>query len=149
MMKDVNGTLASVRAHVASAQGLIQAQTAAANLRMSALPSQARMLGIQLTGTVANMAPECGVDLDTAGVARDDGARGDRAWASEVGRMRHAMRCLSPWSNWRQRSSEGGMKEAGRPWTRRGPRRYVQRDRRGVRGAERQHNVNRIRNREA
>jgi hypothetical protein len=61
MNKDVSQTLASVRADVAQAQGML---AGAANLRMTGLPSQARVLGIQPTGTMINMAPECRVDLE-------------------------------------------------------------------------------------
>jgi hypothetical protein len=57
MMKGASATMAS-------AQGLLQAQAAAANLRLTGLPSQARVLGIQPTGTMINMAPECRVDLE-------------------------------------------------------------------------------------
>lgn len=46
------------------AKNLMQAQTAAANLRLTGLPAQARITGIQGTGTSINNQPECQLDLD-------------------------------------------------------------------------------------
>ncbi len=47
-----------------SAQGMIQAQTAAANLRVSGMPAQARVLVIRPTGQLINFNPQCQVDMD-------------------------------------------------------------------------------------
>ncbi|WP_437538057.1 hypothetical protein WME79_19440 [Sorangium sp. So ce726] len=57
MMKNANKMLAG-------ANEMIQAQTAAANLRMTGLPAQARVLIVQPTGTMINYQPQCRVDLE-------------------------------------------------------------------------------------
>lgn len=60
MLKDANGMLAG-------ANQMIQAQTAAANLRLTGIPAQARVALIRPTGTLMNYQPECQVDLDVCG----------------------------------------------------------------------------------
>jgi hypothetical protein len=57
MMKDANKMLAG-------AHQMIHAQTAAANLRMTGIPAQARVTVVRPTGTLMNYQPECQVDLD-------------------------------------------------------------------------------------
>ncbi len=59
MLKDANGMMAS-------ANQMIHAQTAAANLRMTGIPAQARVNVIRPTGTLMNYQPECQLDLDVA-----------------------------------------------------------------------------------
>lgn len=49
---------------VANAQTMIQAQTAAANLRVTGAPAQARILVVRPTGTLINFNPQCQVDMD-------------------------------------------------------------------------------------
>jgi len=68
MMKDAKGMMAD-------AQNMMQAETAAANLRMTGLPGQARVLNIQPTGTMVNMAPQCRVDLEVEPPATAPGYR--------------------------------------------------------------------------
>ena len=46
------------------ARTLMQAQTAAANLRMTGVPAQGRVTIIQPTGTSINDQPECQIDLE-------------------------------------------------------------------------------------
>jgi hypothetical protein len=47
-----------------SAQGMMDAQAAAANLRMTGLPGQARILAVRATGTLINFNPQCQIDMD-------------------------------------------------------------------------------------
>jgi hypothetical protein len=57
MMKDANTM-------IAGANQMIHAQTAAANLRMTGIPAQARINVLRPTGTLMNFQPECEVNLD-------------------------------------------------------------------------------------
>jgi hypothetical protein len=54
----------NARATMLSAQGMMQAQTAAANLRVTGMPAQARILVVRATGTLINFNPQCQVDMD-------------------------------------------------------------------------------------
>jgi hypothetical protein len=60
--------LKGARSMLAEAQGVVQAQAAASNLRATGLPSQARVLSIEPTGMTINDAHQCRLALEVGSV---------------------------------------------------------------------------------